>query len=316
MYYKNLNLALAKLNEAIALMNRDELLKRYAVGERDFSGVDLSGVNLKGVELYGVNLSKANLSNVKLGYADITCSNLQEANLSGVNLDHTRIDECNLTGANLRGIDAFQSSFEGSNLTGADLSQALLRGIGLQGVNLSDTNWEKANIDSWFVVKFKHYLKKVYLKRTVLYVDDTNEINNCGANLTDAIYYNSDGFKDTAANDPPGVIRIYPGADLSGLDFSGCNLRNLDLQGVNLSGSNLRGANLIHTDLRNANLTNTDLRDTYLRYTDLQGAILCNTIMPEKRIEENQLHKVEDAEEIDYILDLDNDELTFDDDDQ
>lgn len=36
--------------------------------------------------------------------------------------------------------------------------------------------------------------------------------------------------------------------------------------------------------------------------------------MPEKRIEENQLHEVEDAEEIDYILD--NDELTFDHDDQ
>lgn len=35
LYYKNINLA-------IALMNRDELLKRYAAGERDFSGVDLS----------------------------------------------------------------------------------------------------------------------------------------------------------------------------------------------------------------------------------------------------------------------------------
>ncbi|MHC5826764.1 MAG: pentapeptide repeat-containing protein, partial [Nostoc sp.] len=154
-------------------------------------------------------------------------------------------------------MDAFQSSFEDSNLTGADLSQALLTSIGLQGVNLSETNWEKANIDSWFVVAFKHYLKKVYLKRTVLYVDDPNEINNCEANLTNAIYYNCRGFKDTAANDPPGVIRIYPGADLSGLDFSGCNLRNLDLKGVNLSCSNLRGANLIHTDLKNANLINT-----------------------------------------------------------
>ncbi|MHC5819938.1 MAG: hypothetical protein ACYT04_29735 [Nostoc sp.] len=52
MYYENINLALAKLNvrvasrkEVIAFMNRDELLSRYAAGEREFSGVDLSGVN-------------------------------------------------------------------------------------------------------------------------------------------------------------------------------------------------------------------------------------------------------------------------------
>jgi uncharacterized protein YjbI with pentapeptide repeats len=38
-------------------MNRDELLKRYAAGERDFSGVDLGRANL-----YGIDLSSANLS--------------------------------------------------------------------------------------------------------------------------------------------------------------------------------------------------------------------------------------------------------------
>ena len=90
------------------------------------------------------------------------------------------------------------------------------------------------------------------------------------------------------------------------------------MQGVNLSGSNLRGANLINTDLRNANLINTDLRDTCLRYKDLQGAIFCNTIIPEKRTEENQLHEVEHYELVDEsmleIEMLSNDEFTdFDD---
>ena len=304
-------------------MNRDELVRLYTAGERDFSGVDLSDVKLKGVELIGVNFSNANLSKANLGFADILQSNLQGANLSEATLNHTRIDECDLTGANLRGIDAFQSSLDGSNLTGANLSQAYIKGVSLGCIKLSDTNWEKANIvESWFVVEFKNYFKKVYLRRTVLYVESPTEINQCGANLTDAIYYNRRGFKDTAINDPPGVIRMYPGADLRGLDFSGCNFSNLDLRGVNLSGSNLRGANLIGTDLRNANLTNTDLRDTYLRYTDLAYAIFSNTKMPENKVEEIVQAQKEDEEEIVDFLprydesildDIDADILTIDD---
>ncbi|MBN3923760.1 pentapeptide repeat-containing protein, partial [Nostoc sp. NMS4] len=50
-------------------MNRDELLKRYAAGERDFSGVDLSRANLYGIDLSSANLSRANISHANLGDA-------------------------------------------------------------------------------------------------------------------------------------------------------------------------------------------------------------------------------------------------------
>ena len=39
-------------------MNRKELLKLYAVGERNFSGVNLHSVNLDGVILKGINQSR------------------------------------------------------------------------------------------------------------------------------------------------------------------------------------------------------------------------------------------------------------------
>ncbi|HEY9845921.1 MAG TPA: pentapeptide repeat-containing protein [Candidatus Caenarcaniphilales bacterium] len=55
-------------------MNRDEILRRYAAGERDFHRTNLSGANLSGVNLSGVNLSGANLSG----------ANLSGANLSGM----------------------------------------------------------------------------------------------------------------------------------------------------------------------------------------------------------------------------------------
>ncbi len=47
-------------------MDASELLRQYAVGKRDFSGVNLSGENLCGVELCGVDLSGAKLLKTNL----------------------------------------------------------------------------------------------------------------------------------------------------------------------------------------------------------------------------------------------------------
>jgi len=46
-------------------MEADELLKRYAAGERDFCRLDLSEADFSGADLSGINLSGANLSGVK-----------------------------------------------------------------------------------------------------------------------------------------------------------------------------------------------------------------------------------------------------------
>lgn len=46
-------------------MEADELLRRYAAGERDFRKVDLSRANLNRANLIGINLSGANLSSAK-----------------------------------------------------------------------------------------------------------------------------------------------------------------------------------------------------------------------------------------------------------
>ncbi|MGB3650170.1 MAG: hypothetical protein WBA41_03050 [Rivularia sp. (in: cyanobacteria)] len=47
-------------------MHLQELLKRYAAGERDFSGIDLTGADFDGFsgqkKLSGINLSNSNLS--------------------------------------------------------------------------------------------------------------------------------------------------------------------------------------------------------------------------------------------------------------
>lgn len=48
-------------------MDVNELLKRYAAGERDFKGINLIGSSLS-----GINLSRANLREASLSEADLT----------------------------------------------------------------------------------------------------------------------------------------------------------------------------------------------------------------------------------------------------
>ncbi|MEH2448859.1 MAG: pentapeptide repeat-containing protein [Nostoc sp.] len=77
-------------------MNAEELLRRYAAGERNFAGVDLSSVDLREAELTRINLVGANLRGVNLTGANLNCSALRKADLRNANLKGT-----DLSGANL-----------------------------------------------------------------------------------------------------------------------------------------------------------------------------------------------------------------------
>ena len=69
----------------------EELLERYAMGERNFIDtslphkVDLTGINLAGANLTGANLTGANLS-----YAWLAGVNLTGANLTGSNISYSQ----------------------------------------------------------------------------------------------------------------------------------------------------------------------------------------------------------------------------------
>ncbi len=113
------------LNKALSA---EELLGRYAEGERDFQDrilhrVDLSGANLRDVDMSRsrvsyVNFSGACLENFGLGVA--LFSDFKNARFS-------RYEEwlglwffyCDLRGANLSGVDMSYSLFVGSNFLGA-----------------------------------------------------------------------------------------------------------------------------------------------------------------------------------------------------
>jgi hypothetical protein len=127
-------------------MNTDELLARYAAGERDFRyarlrGAQLDGADLSGADLSGADLSDANLHWACLAGANLNCTvlfracltraSLVGANLSGAQFDSARLDLATLEGANLTDADLSHS-----NLRAADLSDATLTGIRLSSAHM------------------------------------------------------------------------------------------------------------------------------------------------------------------------------------
>ena len=113
----------------------EEILKRYADGEREFLYVDLSGADLSSVDfgersLRGViynkkiKFSNANLSSANLRNAFMQFVNLNNANLNNANLERTLLEGANLKGANLKGANLCSTNLAGADLTNADLSGA------------------------------------------------------------------------------------------------------------------------------------------------------------------------------------------------
>jgi uncharacterized protein YjbI with pentapeptide repeats len=76
------------------VMTAEELLQRYAAGERNFSGMTFErGIELEDAKIPGINLSNAILFRAKLSRAY-----LRGANLSNANLGSAWLEEANLRG--------------------------------------------------------------------------------------------------------------------------------------------------------------------------------------------------------------------------
>ena len=112
-------------------ITREELLRRYAAGERNFQHIileyaDLSGVELQNIDLIGahftyVNLSGINLNQCKLRSAQFWYCNFTDAKISSCDLESTRFFDCNLRGANTNECNLTLTHFIRVDLKGATL---------------------------------------------------------------------------------------------------------------------------------------------------------------------------------------------------
>jgi uncharacterized protein YjbI with pentapeptide repeats len=145
----------------LALLSTDELLRRYAAGERNFANANLrcavlveqnlTRCNLSYAQLNWANLSGINLSGVDLTSADLSDASLGGANLSQASLYRALLTRANISQADLRGANLFKASLNdacllGADLTGANLSFADLRGAILDQATLSGANLTGAKL--------------------------------------------------------------------------------------------------------------------------------------------------------------------------
>lgn len=125
----------------------EELLRRYAVGDRYFINANLrcaqlSNICLENIDLSYAKLNLANLSGTNLSKANLTLAEMRSANLSGSNLHNSQLVRANLAGANLA-----DANLRGADLSYADLSNACLIGANLIGANLGRVDLRKTSLD-------------------------------------------------------------------------------------------------------------------------------------------------------------------------
>jgi uncharacterized protein YjbI with pentapeptide repeats len=116
-----------------------ELLERYAIGERNFAGIELlpppgvsndarSGIDLDGAILRDINLRGADLSHASFTGADLTGADLFGAYLEWARLEGAIIKDANLRGANLRWSRLDRVNFDGTELVHVNAASAIFRG--------------------------------------------------------------------------------------------------------------------------------------------------------------------------------------------
>jgi uncharacterized protein YjbI with pentapeptide repeats len=125
----------------------DELLRRYAIGDRFFINANLRCAQLselcfENIDLSYAKLNLANLSGTNLSKANLMAGQMQSANLTGSNLSKSQLVRANLSGANLS-----DANLKGADLSYADLSNVCLTGADLRGANLARTDLRKTSLD-------------------------------------------------------------------------------------------------------------------------------------------------------------------------
>ncbi|WP_445176506.1 pentapeptide repeat-containing protein [Microcoleus sp.] len=129
----------------------DELLRRYAIGDRFFINANLrcaqlSELCLENIDLSYAKLNLANLSGTNLSKASLMTAQMESANLSGCNLSKSQLVRANLSGANLS-----DANLKGADMSYADLSNVCLTGADLRGANLARTDLRKTSFEGAIV---------------------------------------------------------------------------------------------------------------------------------------------------------------------
>ena len=142
----------------------NEILERYAKGERDFSNFLLNGINLASADLKsavfkncwikGVRFARVNLTDVDFEGATIEYTGFVDANLTRTNFRNTKIRFCYGVGAILN-----KTNFENADMFWVGFPNCNRGGANLTGAKTSKVYWSFDEID--FASAFEIFLPEL-----------------------------------------------------------------------------------------------------------------------------------------------------------
>jgi len=182
-------------------MTGEELLEKYAQGERKFHREKLIGANLTEAKLVEIHLYKADLTEIDLSRANLTNANLSQADLSKASLSDVNFTRANLENVSFHKANLQRADMKLANLSKSDLSEVNLTDGYLVGATLEDTNLKKACLEG-------ASLEAANLHNANLSSANLNGANLRKADLTDANIYGTtfDNADLTDAIMPDGEI--------------------------------------------------------------------------------------------------------------
>jgi uncharacterized protein YjbI with pentapeptide repeats len=114
--------------------SRDELLARYAAGERFFAGAELDSINT-GVDLAGAMLDGADFSDSWF------IASFRDASLKGAIFRRANVKTCDFSGADLTDADFRDAPLEATKWSGAILSGCKFGNVNYYGANVSEAGF-------------------------------------------------------------------------------------------------------------------------------------------------------------------------------
>jgi len=127
--------------KSISIAKPYEILKKYAQGVKDFSGIDIRKAPMMGVSLRGVVLDGSNLSQIDLSKANLTQSSLIRVNLNLADLNQAILTEVNLSNSFLTQVNLHEAHLEKANF-----SAAILHGVNFHLSHLAQANFSGADL--------------------------------------------------------------------------------------------------------------------------------------------------------------------------
>jgi uncharacterized protein YjbI with pentapeptide repeats len=236
----------------------EELLERYAAGERDFSGINLHRREIEAVAeripyhyfmqpdgefetrggLYPWHFRLSTLWRDRLAGYDTAFYwwgdefSGQVAELDDeVEIPTANFEGQDLSRINLQGAYIYKATFRGANLSSAQLQGAIFIDVDMEGADLHHSDFREARLAE--------------------------------VNLTNANLYMARGERSNLTN-----------ANLSGSNLNRTKLRRANLSMAQLRDAQLRGAYLSRNRMIGTNFRGTDLEGVLLRGAVVSGALI------------------------------------------